>query len=299
VADPVTLVHVPRGDGTGPLVGVDQTVLFRASPVRGRAVTIIGRALRVLAAAPEPNRVLVLEPFGGPRNGPRLVELDARTGEVTDDRPFPGYDPGGPWRPAELVSSPEASALLLTRPAEGARLDLALAWDRLSVRSEHAPRLVRIGSTDRLLGVAGTRILTGERRQACLEHGCPITVLTVTHDAVLTRAVQPPPGWAYGATMARGDDGDPLVVVAKVGDPSRLALARLVAGGRRGLLVGGTQGMLGSVAPVGGAQGSVVFALPRPEGVRLGVWLPGSRSAALLLDLPALEQGAQLVCACR
>jgi hypothetical protein len=43
----------------------------------------------------------------------------------------------------------------------------------------------------------------------------------------------------------------------------------------------------------------VLFAVPRPEGTRVNVWFPGAQSAALLLDLPALKAGAELVCACR
>ena len=66
-----------------------------------------------------------------------------------------------------------------------------------------------------------------------------------------------------------------------------------------GLLVGGTDGLVESITPVGGPEGLVLFAVPRPEGTRVSVWLPGARSAALLLDLPALKAGAELVCACR
>jgi hypothetical protein len=112
--------------------------------------------------------------------------------------------------------------------------------------------------------------------------------------------VQPPRGWAFGTTVVGGEGGsDPLVLVSRVGNPARFALARLAPGGRRGLLVGGSDGLVESITPVGGPEGVVLFAVPRPEGTRVSVWFPGAQSAALLLDLPALKAGAELVCACR
>ena len=229
-----------------------------------------------------------------------MVEVDARTGVVTNRRPFPGYDGTGSWRPADVVSSAGGSALLVTRAADGGRLELALAWDRGSVRSGGAPAMARIGSTSRLLGVAQTRIITVDDQTAsCLDRGCPITIITVTRGGVLTRAVRPPPGWMYGTTIVGGERGDPLVVVSLVGRPVRLALARLVSGSPVGRVVPGTEGLVGSVEPVGGPEGAVLFVLPRPEGLRLNVLLQGAGSAALLLDLPALKAGAELVCACR
>lgn len=297
--DPTPFVHVPGRDGTGPLVAVDRSVLFRASAVRGNRVVRIGRANRVLAVSPEPGRLFVVQPSGGPSDGPRLAEVDARTGNNTDNQPFPGYDGTGSWRPADVVSSPGGgSALLLTREAGASRLELALAWDRLSVRFEGARPLARIGFTSELLGVAQTRIFTLDRSNTCVD-GCNITVLSVSRDQLGTREVEPPSGWTFGSTVVGGSGGDPLVVVSRDGDPTNLALARLVAGARLGLLVAGSEGLDGSVTPVGGPEGEVVFAVPRPEGVRLSVWLPGSPSSALLLDLPALKTGAELVCACR
>jgi len=216
--DPAPLVHASLLDGSGPLVGVALGVLFRSSPLRGRSVTTIGRADRVLAPSPEPGRLFILL-RGGPRNGSRLVELAAQTGKITDQRPFPGYDPAGQWRPIAVFSSPGSSRLLLTRATGGGRVQLALAVRRVRAAAD--------------------------------------------------------------------------------GDRGRFALARLVPGGRSGLLVGGTDGLVESITPVGGPDGLVLFAVPRPEGTRVRVWFPGARSAALLLDLPALKPGAELVCACR
>jgi hypothetical protein len=300
VADPAAFVHAPLLDGSGPLVGVGLGVLFRASPLHGRSVTPIARADRVLAPSPEPGRLFVLL-RGGPRNGSRVVELDARTGKITDQRPFHGYDPAGLWRPFAVLSSRGSSQLLLTQPADGGRVELALAIGRNRVPSDTAPDLMPIGSTTRVLGVADARILTlDDRPQTCVDRGCPITIRTITRDGVLTREVQPPRGWAFGTTVAGGEGGaDPLVLVSRVDDPARFALARLAPGGSRGLLVGETDGLVASITPVGDPQGVVVFAVPRPEGTRVSVWFPGARSAALLLDLPALKTGAELVCACR
>jgi hypothetical protein len=138
-----------------------------------------------------------------------------------------------------------------------------------------------------------------DRPLTCVDRGCPITVRTITH-GLSTREVQPPRGWAFGTTVVGGEGGgDPLVLVSRVGDPARFALARLAPGGGSGLLVGGTDGIVASIAPVGDPQGVVLFAVPRPEGTRVSVWFPGARSAALLLDLPALKAGAEIVCACR
>jgi hypothetical protein len=298
--DPAAFVHAPLLDGSGPLVSVGLGVLFRTSPLRGRSFTRIGSADRVLAPSPEPGRLFVLL-RGGPRNGSRLVELDARTGKITDQRPFPGYDPAGLWRPVAVVSSPGSSRLLLTRAADGGRVQLALASSRIRVASATASDLIPIGSATRVLGVADARILTfDDRPETCVDRGCPITVRTVTRDGVLTREVQPPRGWAFGTTVVGGEGGsDPLVLVSRVGNPARFALARLAPGGRRGLLVGGSDGLVESITPVGGPEGVVLFAVPRPEGTRVSVWFPGAQSAALLLDLPALKAGAELVCACR
>jgi hypothetical protein len=158
-----------------------------------------------------------------------------------------------------------------------------------------------IGTATRVLGVAGTRILTlDDRPRTCVDRGCPITIRTITRDVVSTREVQPPRGWAFRTTVVGGEGGaDPLVLVSRVGDPARFALARLALRGSRGLLVGETDGLVASITPVGDPQGVVLFAVPRSEGTRVSVWFPGARSAALLLDLPALKPGAELVCACR
>jgi hypothetical protein len=297
--DRAALVHAPRLDGSGPLVGVDRGVLFRTSPLRGHSVTPIGSADRVLAPSPVPGRLFVL--LGGqPTNRAPPVELDVGTGKITDQRPFPSYDAAGLWRPVAVVSLPGSSRLLLSRPADGGRVVLALAVGRVRAGSKDVPDVIPIGSAVRVLGVAGPRILTFDDRPiTCVDRGCPITVRTVTSDGVLTRSVQPPPGWAFGTTVVGGAGaGDPLVVVSRVDDPARFALARL-GGARSGVLVGGSDGLVESITPVGGPEGLVVFAVPRPEGTRVSVWFPGARSAALLLDLPALKAGAELVCACR
>jgi hypothetical protein len=298
--DPSALVQAPVVDGSGPLVGVDRGVLFRTDAFRGRSVTRIGSADRVLAPSPEPGRLFVLL-RGIPRKGARVVELDARTGTITKEHPFPGYVATGPWRPTSVLSSAGRSQLLLTRPIDGGRLELALAWDSVSVEADDAPLIADIGSTTRVLGVADTRVLTvDDRPDTCGVRGCPITVRTVSGGGVQTRDVQPPPGWIFGTTVVGGaGGGDPLALVFRFGGSGNPALARLLPGSRVGLLVGGTDGLVESIRPVGGQEGIVLFAVPRPEGTRVSVWLPGARSAALLLDLPALKAGAELVCACR
>jgi hypothetical protein len=296
--DPSLLLQAPQLDGTGPLVGVDRGVLFRISPTTGRIVTPIGRADRVLAQSPEPGRLFVVEPGAGEQS--RVVEIDANSGQITNNLPFPGYPARTPWQPVDIVASPGGgSALLLSRPARNGEVELALAWDGFSIHGAQAPTLARIGFTHEILGVAQTRILTIDQLERGDAKPFLITVRSVTRDRVLTRTVQAPPGWAFGTTVVGGEGGDPIAVVHRIGDPSFLALARLVVGASRGLIVSGSEGMSGSVLPVAGPEGSVVFAVPAIEGTRLAVWLAGSRSAALLIDLPPLKSGSQLICACR
>jgi hypothetical protein len=54
--------------------------------VRSGQATRVAAASAVVDAAAAPGRVLVL------RDG-RLLELDAGDGRITDDNPFPGFDP--------------------------------------------------------------------------------------------------------------------------------------------------------------------------------------------------------------
>jgi hypothetical protein len=293
------LVYVQGSNGSGTLVGVDGDVLFRASPVRGHTVTPIGRAQQVVGVSSNPGRVFVLQ-GGAAHHRSRVVEVDARTGHLTDARPFPGYDATGPWRPAGVVSAQPGTALVLTRSSLSGRRDLALAWDDDSVRSRGTAAFVRVGSATRLLGVSDDQMLTVEDRpDTCLDHGCPITVMTVTGYDVVSRVMQPPAGWTFRGIAVGAPRGDPLVLVERIAAPSPLALAWLSRDRRAGFLIAGTEGLAGSVVPVGGSDGSVLFAMPHPEGLRLSVWLPGSPSAALLRDQPALEPGSDLVCGCR
>jgi hypothetical protein len=293
------LVYSQRADGSGTLVGVDRGALFRASPVRGHTVTYIGHAQQVLGASRVPGRLFVLQ-GGASHHRSRLVEVDARTGHLTDARPFPGYDATGPWRPAGVVSAQPGTAVVLTRSSLSGRSDLALAWDDDSVRSRGTAAFVRVGSATRLLGVSDDQMLTVEDRpDTCMDHGCPITVMTVTGYDVVSRVMQPPSGWTFRGIAVGAARGDPVVVVERITQPSPLALAWLLRGSPAGSLIAGTEGLSGSVVPLGRSDGSVLFAMPHPEGLRLSVWLPGSPSAALLLDQPALEPGSDLVCGCR
>jgi hypothetical protein len=126
-------------------------------------------------------------------------------------------------------------------------------------------------------------------------------VVTVTPDRVLVRPVEPPPGWQFAHGYAAGAEGDPVTRVARTGDPGTLALARLAAGGRRALLVPGSQGVVPAVAPAGGPGGSVVFAVRLPSGgagVRLMAWRPGA-AATPLRGVPPLPGTTEIVCVCR
>lgn len=308
------LVHAPRLDGTGPLVGVNQTVLFRADvgrnshgarPGGGKGVTSIGRATQVIApSGMSPHGLIVLQPFGGLSGRPRVVEVDATTGEVLDPNPFPGFLGDSGWTPIDVLASRELHALLMTRRYDQGRVELSLAWAGDLVRGG-VPLVRRIGLVAHVLGVAGTRIVTVTDPTTCSRDDCVLDVVSVTRDRELTRAVEPPPGWVFGHNLAAGGDSDPLVTVSRADDPGTLALARLAAGARRGLLVPRSVGVVASVPPVAAEDGSVVFGrVGRERGdigavVRLVIWRPERPSAVEPLDLPPLPSGAELVCVCR
>lgn len=295
--------HVARPDGSGPLLGTNQTVLFRVDPVHPGPLRAIGRADMVIAASPRPGAVFVQQPFGGSSNGRRVAEVDTSTGRLRDGTPFPGFLGESDWEPVDVVAVGQHSALLLLRPYGEGTFELAVAWDRATLRGEPGRLLRRIGVFTALIGVAGARIVAVPEKRGCPRGGCPVDVVSVTVDRDLVRPVQPPPGWAFGRQFAGGAEGDPLILVARVGDPETLAFARMVAGGRSALLVPGSVGAVASVAPVSATDGSVVFAMRgadvTPASAHLAFWSPLSPEAAVTLDLPALEDGAQLVCACR
>lgn len=300
------LVHAAGPDGSGPLVAVNQTVLFRASATSGRAIRSIGRAERVIAPSRTPNGLYVVQSVIG-RTDVRVIEVDGRTGDLVDDEPFPAAADGGGWRATDVVTvGAGRSALLLTRGVARGHAELALAWDRDSVRSQAAPRLLRFGVTGTVLGTTDGRIVTLPEAGTCRGEACRLTVVSVTEDRTFSRTVDPPPGWLFGAGFAVGDRGDPVVGVARAGEPASLALARLVAGGRRALLVPGSLGVVPAVPPIGGPDGSVVFAVAgrgvtpeQRQEVRLAAWGPDDPREAPLLAAPALPAGAELVCVCR
>ncbi|MGZ4592693.1 MAG: hypothetical protein ACXV3C_02425 [Actinomycetes bacterium] len=299
------LVHAPRLDGTGPLVGVNETVLFRVSATGGRTVTPIGRADRVISASHSPFGIYVRQPFGGVSDGPRVAELDAHSGAVLDRNPFPGYSRA--WDPAGVMTvGADLSALLMTRRLGTSGTELVLAWDGASVEDGTEPLTRRVGIVGDLLGAADGRVFTRPGPGTCSGASCRVGVVTVTRDGLSNRAVDPPPGWAFGAGFAVGEDGDPVVGVARVDHPTSQALARLVAGGRRALLVPRSTGLAHSVEPLGGPNGSVVFAVTgrghsaaERQAIRLAVWAPDEGVQTRLLDLPPLSERAELVCVCR
>lgn len=297
---------VPAGGprGSGPLVSAARTVLFRASAATADPVVAIGRAVRVLGPARAPGDVFVLRRFGGDLGRRRVVEVDGRSGSVVAGEPFPGFTDRSRWVPVELLRVTDAVALLLRRPSGRGRIELALAWPRHRVLSGASPPRQAIGRFGDLLGVAGGRVLAVDQAAAACPDGagqppCPLRVVTVTRDRVLSRPVGPPPGWRF-AGRAIADGADPLAVVSRTGDPTTRALARLVVGGNQALLVPGSTGVLPSAGLVGAEGGSVVFALAGPEsGARLAAWEPQHPDRASPLDLPALRDGARIVCRCR
>jgi hypothetical protein len=302
-----SLVHAQRLDDTGPLVGVNQTVLFRASPARGRRVTAIGRADRVIAASRTTDGVYVLQTLAGTSDVDRVVEINSGSGEIVDDEPFPGFADAAGWRAADVVPvGVGLSALLLTRDVDGDHVELALAWDGRSVRTRAEPRLIRIGTAGSVLGVTDGRVFTRAEPGTCPAESCLLTVITVTGDGVRRRTVEPPIGWVFGAGFAVGDEGDPVVGVARADDAATLALARLVAGGRRALPVPDSTGRVRAVTPIGGPDGSVVFGVlgrgstpAQRRQVRVALWRPDDPRQSPVIGVPPLSDGAELICVCR
>jgi hypothetical protein len=222
---------------------------------------------------------------------------------VTDPDPFPGYTGRDGWRPVTTVgASFDLTALLLQRPSGGST-QLALAWDRDGVRASGMDPLTPIDTEGVLLGAAGTRIVV-DPVDGCTGPACRLLVVTVTRDDILVRPVEPPTGWQFTDHVVVGGEDDPVVVVSRPDrqPAAQFALARLVAGGRRALVLPGSEQVAPSALPLVGPGGSVIFTAADPANPvqhRLMVWRPGGSGTAVLHRFPLLPAGAQLVCACR
>jgi hypothetical protein len=285
------LVPVLIGDGSSVLVGVHDGLLFRVEPVRGARWRPIGEARAVVAASTAPGRVLV-------RRGDDVVEVEVATGRLAQPAPFPGFDAAEGWTPQGVLSAVGTRALLMSRPAPGGALELALAWPARRVEAGTNPPVQALGRFGPLLGVAGDWVLTAAGD--CPLVGCRVRIVSVTRDAVLQRDVAPPPGWAFLVGPAYGRTSGSLVPVQHLGDRSVQSVARLVAGGENALLVQGTAGVDLGAGMVSGLDGSVRLVTRfggKPGQVRS--WRPDQPAEAVAASPPdSVPRPVRLVCVC-
>ena len=275
----------------GSLVAVHHGVLFRVPPRGSAPATNIGRAERVVAATGAPGRAVVLR-------GDSVVEVDVATGRVAQPVPYPGFDREQGWYPEGTISAVGTRALLMSRPAPGAAgQELALAWPQRRVGAGPETAVRPLGTYGRLLGIAADWVLT--ESGDCPGPGCRVLVVSVTRDDVRARAVAPPPGWEFGVGGPGGTTAT-LVPVARTGDASVRALARLVPGGDNALLVAGSLGVDPEAGLIGAVGGPVFFVTGDRGPRRVSVWDPDGRGSAAVVPGAGglLPETARLVCAC-
>jgi hypothetical protein len=286
------LVPVLAVTGTSTLLGVHDGLLFRVSPADGSRWQPIGPARSVVGASTAPGRVLV-------RRGDGVVEVEVATGRLANPAPFPGFDAAAGWSPRGVLAAVGTRALLLSRPLPGGgEQELALAWPARRVEAGTNPPLQLIGHYGHVLGVADDWVLTASG--TCPGSGCRVRIVSVTRDAVLARAVAPPPGWTFLVGPAAGRTHEALVPVRRLDDRSARGLARLVAGGDNALLVRASAGVDLAAGMVSGLDGSVRLVVRTgdgPEQVR--VWRPDRPARTGPAAPPgALPESARLVCVC-
>jgi len=226
----------------------------------------------------------------------RVVELDAGTGRVLDPAPFPAFDSSKGWSPEGLVAVTGTHPLLMSRRLpDGLTQELALAWPARRVEAGTNPALQALGTFGLLLGIADDWVLTGVD---CPSAACTVQVVSVNRDAVLVRDVVAPDGWTFDGP-APGRTREALLPVRQVNGV--VALARVVPGGERALLVGGTEGVVLDAGIVDTPDGDVYLLARPPDGQtrQVRVWRPARSGRAELVpggvDLP---QSARLVCVC-
>jgi hypothetical protein len=281
------LVPVTMPSGRSLLVGAAGRDLVRVDPREDGDSVPIARAVTVIGSTGRLGTVVVEQPGGA------VVEVDVRTGDTVDSRPFPGFDPSTGWRPVALAVVGTGRSLLLSRPVSGGE-ELALAAAARSANVGSQPILRVLGVVPLLVGLTADAVLALGR--GCPGPECQALVLTVTRDEAISRPVSAPPGWSFRARPA-GRSQQGLLVVGRR-DGSATGLARVVAGGASALLVGDSAGVeprRGLVDDLDGTVFMVVNPELGPDAVR--AWRPGA-PARLETVHPAPPSGGALVCAC-
>lgn len=272
--------------GPGPVVGVSSVELFVADPDLGRYRSL-GLADALVGSSPVSGRVYVVRSGG-------IQEVDADTGRTVTRNAFPGYDPEARAE-GVLVSNGDPAVVQARR--RGGRVELTLLWSRAEVARGARPPVQRLGVVDRFLGIAADWALSLD---ACPGASCRVVVASATRDRVLTRTAEPPPGWRFAPGSSAGSTQEALVPV-RAATTGRPALARLVPGGQRALLVRGSDGVVLDADLVDGPAGTVwLLTAPgagRPPQVR--VWDPVTPNIARpVRPAAALRPGDRLVCVC-
>ena len=296
LAEDDELYVVDGRGGAASVFGVAAGRLFRARPGASR-LTDLGPASRIVDAAPFPRQLFVQTAAG---DGGRVVSIDARSGQVVDPAPFAAYDRDAGWVPAGVLSRFAVSGLLLRRPGDAGRDELAVAWATAAVEVSPRPDIERLGQPGRLLGLTDDSVLLLDG--SCPGSGCHLMVLTFDPEGFSTREIRPPAGWSF-APQGRVEraHGALVPVVPLDGQPDDVsgALARLVAGGENALLVRGATAVVHEAGLVE-SDGDVYFVALGRDGVRRVMrW----QSAVLgevgsLGTMPPLPDSARLVCVC-
>lgn len=287
--DGPALVAVTSPAGPTSLVGVAGGTLFRVDRFRPRWRSL-GPAESVVGAADTPGLAYVV------RDG-QVVEVEVESGTTVNARAFPGYDPAA-GVVVGLVANDDGSEpeVLQSRLTPDGRMALSLLWSPAHVR-QGAPERQPAGIHDTVLGIARDWVLTLDD---CPGTRCRVVILSVTRDGPLERPVAPPPGWTFVPGPSGGQTHEALVAVREVAT-GRLALARLVPGGDRALLVRDTVGIVVGADLADGPRGSVAMVTQAASGgrPRVRVWDPEVPNVApLARPATVLPPGAKLVCIC-
>ena len=286
LADPVV---VPLANGRDALFGVVDGVLVRINPYQAASVREVGAAERVVDAAAAPGRVLVVRDDA-------VLEIQAGDGRVTDRRPFWSAGRLRGERPAGVVRSEGARALVLAE-SRAAEPRLSLAWERADVLARERPQTQVVPPGGAVAAISDEWIV--RTVPGCPGPGCPLTITSVLDRAVTSREVLPPDGWEFAPEVMAGIGHD-LLVGVRAGE--RQAMARIVSGGAFAVLVSDSEGADHDAGAVAGADGAVYFVLrdAGDQSGRLHVWLPGNPATALPVpDTAGVAGAARLVCACR
>lgn len=283
------LVAVPPAPAPGApraaLVGVAGRSLVRVD-VRSGQVTRLGPASAVVDAAAGPGRVLVL------RDG-ELAQVDLRDGDVTDDNPFPGFDPDA-WVAHGVVRTHGTGALLMSATGDDSRL--AVAWPGSFVRTAQHEQVTPLPVEGSLLGVAGHWVVV--LGPTCPAEDCVLRTVEVAPGKLDVSEVASPTGWTFTAGPIAGHPPGVLVPVRSV-EGVGFALARLGTRFDQPVVLPGSDGVLLRAGLADGPGGTVYLLAGQPfANPEVLVWDPTVPYTLVRLYPFRVGSGAELVCVC-